>query len=100
MLHSRNKITQIIDEYSDPKKSNLITAFSVTGYGVVFLSLSLSLCVFLSPIQIRGMLKHLIDFSTPAHNLLLTDLEFAGFRPGHSQRGINDMSASVRKNSL
>ena len=43
----------------------------------------LSQCVFLSlsPIQIRGMLKHLIDFSTPAHNLLLTDLEFFGFRP-------------------
>lgn len=62
--------------------------------GGLFLFLSLS------PIQIRGMLKHLIDFSTPAHNLLLTDLEFSGFRPGHSQKGINDMSTSVRKNSL
>lgn len=31
------------------------------------------------------MLKHLIDFSTPAHNLLLTDLEFSGFRPVRSE---------------
>lgn len=55
--------------------------------GGLSLSLFLSQCVFLSlsPIQIRGMLKHLIDFSTPAHNLLLTDLEFFGFRPVRSE---------------
>lgn len=46
-------------------------------------ALFLSQC--LSPIQIRGMLKHLIDFSTQAHNLLLTDLEFSGFRPVRSE---------------
>lgn len=57
------------------------------GCWVVSLSLFLSQCVFLSlsPIQIRGMLKHLIDFSTPADNLLLTDLEFFGFRPVRSE---------------
>ena len=52
----------------------------------------------IAPIQIRGMLKcspHLIDFSTPPHNLLLTDLEFSGLRPGLSHKGINDMSRSV-----
>lgn len=55
--------------------------------GGLSLSLFLSQCVFLSlsPIQIRGMLKHLIDFSTPAHNLLLTDLEFFGFQPVRSE---------------
>lgn len=31
------------------------------------------------------MLKHLIDFSTLAHNLLLTDLEFFGFWPVRSE---------------
>lgn len=57
----------------------------------------------IAPIQIGAMLKcstHLIDFSTPPHNLLLTDLEFFGFRPDLSHKGINDMSRSGRKNSL
>lgn len=44
MWQSRNKITQIIDEYSYPKKLNLITAWAITGYGsTVGWSLSLSL---------------------------------------------------------
>jgi hypothetical protein len=59
--------------------------------------------VFFWPIQIPGMLKrspHLIDFSTPPHNLLLTDLELFGFRPNFSHKGINDMSRSVSEKQL
>lgn len=72
MGHSRNKIAQIINESGYLKKQNLITGCS-------------SLRVSSGPIQIRSMLKHLIDFSTLAHNLLLTDLEFFGFWPLRSE---------------
>lgn len=80
-----------MNKYSCSVKTEAITV-SVSGF-------SHFQCISFIPahIQIRGMLKHLIDFSSPAHNLLLTDLELSGFRPGHSQKGINDMSTSVRK---
>lgn len=87
----RDKKTHYFNKYSRSVKTRDITVF-VSGFSHFH-------CISFIPgnIQIRGMLKHLIDFSSPTHNLLLTDLELSGFRPGHSQKGINDMSTSARK---
>lgn len=72
MGHSRNKTTQIINESGYVKEQNLITRCNWQRLSS-------------PPIQIRSMLKHLIDFSTLAHNLLLTDLEPFGFWPLRSE---------------
>lgn len=74
MGHSRSEITEIINERGYLKKQNLITGCNWQR---------VSSCP--PPIQMRSMLKHLIDFSTLAHNLLLTDLEFFGFWPLRSE---------------
>lgn len=103
--HSRNKITQIINEYSNPKKLNLITVRAITGYGSGVgwsLSLSfLSLTVCLSLSFSHSNSRH----AQTSNRFFHPGTQFTAYRfrilwlPA-SQKWINDMSTSARKNSL